>query len=306
MRNEIRYRLGEYVIIEHGGNLLTWVSHTAIGAQLSGRCFIIGNILLIGPKDHEEAGFLKLEFNEQLMKLPPWVKTTFYCFASSIRKVDTEQSIISDLKQHPYIPKKDNEAVDTKDLGIFRLGRYKITVDKNSIISWQTTGELNRIISGKCITESGILFIGPKENESEDKQSRREFFAGQKLFRQWDKTFAWGHYGSLMKCNEPEHQRPYAAVRTSENLKPLGITSEMPFPQGQEYSRKWFHEYTVSGTEWLKTTWHRIVKRDVWKRLAPLFIAGVITAFRFSVFLTRKCVSVSIRIIKRFRSYHKE
>ena len=105
--SEIKYRLGEYVIIEHGGILLTWVSHTAIGAQLSGRCFIIGNILVFGPTEHEEAGFLILEFFEQLMKLPAWIKTTYYCFVSSLRKVGMEQSILGDLIEHPYIPKID-------------------------------------------------------------------------------------------------------------------------------------------------------------------------------------------------------
>jgi len=302
--HEVKYRLHEYVIIEHGGILLTWVSHTALGEQLSGRCFIVGNILVIGPPEDEDPGFLKLEFHKQLMKLPQWAKTTFYCFASSIRKVDTEQSIIDDLKQHPYLHAKDNEVIDTKGPGIFRLGRYKISVDKNNIISWQTIGELNRIISGRCITESGILFIGPKENESEDGQSRREFFAGQKLLGQWDKTFAWGHYGSLIKCKEPKCQKSYAAAWTSEDQK-ISITNVMPFPQSQEHSRERFHVYTASGTEWLKTIWHRIVEWDFWKRLAPLFIAGVITPFRFSVFFAGKCVSVSIRIIKRFRSNHK-
>lgn len=305
MKNEVRYRLGEHVIIEHGGVLLTWESHIALGDQLSGRCFVVGNILVIGPPEHEDPGFLKLEFHEQLMKLPPWVRTTFYCLASSIRKVGAERSIINDLKQHPHIHGKDNEAIDTKDPGIFRLGRYRITIDRNNIISWQTIGELNRIISGRCITESGILFIGPKENESEDGQSRREFFAGQKLLGQWDKTFAWGHYGSLIKCKEPERQRSYAAVWTPEDQR-ISIKNVMPFPLSQGYSRERFHKYTVSGIKWLETTWHRIVEWDVWKRLVPLFTAGVITAFRFSVFLAGKCVSVSIRIIKRFRSYHKE
>jgi hypothetical protein len=302
MTHEIKYRLNEYVIIEHGGISLSWVSHTAIGAELNGRCFIIGNILLIGPKEHEEAGFLKLEFHERLMKLPPWAKTTFYCFASSIRKVNTGKSIISDLEENPHIHKKFNEAVNTIGPGVFRLGRYKITVDQNNIITWQTIGEAGKIISGKCFIESGILFIGPKENKSENEQSRRDFFTGQKLLEKWDKTFAWGQYGSLMKWKEPERQRSYVAVGTSDDQK-INITNIMPFSQSQEYSRKrGFHEYTVSGTKRLKTTWHRIVGWDAWKRLAPLFI----TAFRFSVFLTRKCVSVSIRIIKRFRPYHKE
>ncbi len=305
MTHETKYRLNEYVIIEHGDILLTWVSHTAIGAELSGRCFIIGNILLIGPKEHEEAGFLKLEFHERLMKLPPWAKTTFYCFASSIRKVNTGKSIISDLKEHTHIHKKFNEAVNTIVPGVFRLGRYKITVDQNKIITWQTIGEAGKIISGKCFIESGILFIGPKENKSEYGQSWRDFFTGQKLLEKWDKTFAWGHYRSLMKCKESERQRSYVAVGTPDDQK-ISITNIMPFSQIQDYSRERLNEYTTSGTKWLKTTWHRIVGWDAWKHIASLFIAGVITTFRFSVFLTGKCVSVSIRIIKRFRPYHKE
>jgi hypothetical protein len=292
----------EYIIIEHGGILLTWVSHTALGVQLSGKCFIIGNILVIGPQEHEEPGFLKLEFHRQLMKLPAWVKTTFYCFASSIRKVDTGQSIISELQQHPYIHEKGKEAIGTKGPGNFRLGRYKIIVDKNNIISWQTIGELNRIIRGRCIMESEILFIGPKENELEGGSSREDFFSDQKLLEQWNKTFAWGHYGSLMKCKEQDRHKPYAAVWTQK----ISITNIIPFPQTQEHPRERFHEYTASGTNWVKTQWHQIVEWDVWKRLAPIIIACVIIAFRFSVFLAEKCVSVSGRIIKRFRSYRKK
>lgn len=75
--NEIKYRLGEFIIIEHSRVFLTWVTHIALGDQRSGKCFIIGNILVIGPWDHEEAGYLKLEFHEHLMKLPPWNKTRY-------------------------------------------------------------------------------------------------------------------------------------------------------------------------------------------------------------------------------------
>ncbi|MCB2184211.1 MAG: hypothetical protein KQH63_19470 [Desulfobulbaceae bacterium] len=303
--NGTKYRLGEYIITEHGGILFTWISQVALGVELSGRCLIIGNILVIGPQEHEEAGFLKLEFYEQLMKFPIWGKTAYYCLASSIRKVGTEQSVVPDLIENPYIPKNFEDSAKKIRPGAFRLGRYRINVDKNNIISWQTIGELNKIISGRCVIESGVLFVGPKEDESGDGESRREFLAGQKLLGQWDRTFAWGHYGSLVKCGEPERQRRFAAVWAPEGQK-ISMANVMPLPQNQQYSREKFHEYTASGTEWFKTTWHRIVEWDVWKRLTPLFIAGVITAFRFSVFLSGKCVSVSIRILKRFRSNHKE
>jgi len=305
MKNEIKYRLSEYIIIEYGGFLLNWMSHTALAMELSGRCFIIGNILVIGPTEHKEAGLLKLEFHEQLKKSPPWIKTKFYCFASTIQKIDTEQNITNDLIKHPYIPKIDMETEKTNGPSTFRLGRYKITVDENDIISWQTIGELNRIISGKCITESEILFIGAKENEFENGQSRRDFFAGQKLLTQWDKTFAWGHYGSLMKCKEPYLRRSFAAIWTPESVKAC-ITNKMLLSKSKEFSIERFHEFTVSGTEWLKTKWHCIVEWKIWGRLAPLIMAVVLIGVQLFVFLIGKCASISLRIIDRFREHNKE
>jgi hypothetical protein len=303
--SEIKYRLGEYVIIEHGGILLTWVSHTAIGAQLSGRCFIIGNILVLGPMEHEEAGFLVLEFFEQLMKLPAWVKTTYYCFASSLRKVGTGKSILSELIEHPYISKIGKTAGKTMGTGASRLGSYRITVGENSIISWQTIGELNRMLSGKCIVESGILFIGPKENESEDGQSRREFFAGQKRLRRWDRTFVWGHYGSLMTCKEVELSSYSAAPWRRENVRDT-LTTNIPLSQNQKFRREEFQEFTASKSEWFKTIWHRIVEWKGWSVIAPLVLYGVLIGFRFVIFLVRKCAFLSLRIINHFRVSYKQ
>lgn len=175
MTSESKFRLGEYIIVEHGGVLLTWISHIAIGSQLSGRCFIIGNILVIGPWEHEEAGYLKLEFHEQLMRLPAWTKTPYYCLSTDIRKIDVKQSLRSCLIKHSFIPKIGVVCDEIKGPGAFQLGRYKITVDANGIISWQTIGESNKTIGGKCVTESGILFIGPKEITSDAEQNRKVF-----------------------------------------------------------------------------------------------------------------------------------
>jgi len=305
MTIENRYRLGEYVIIEHGGILLTWASHIALGTQLNGRCFILGNILIIGPQESEEAGFLKLEFSEQLMELPPWIKTTYYCFASSILKVGTEQSIMSDLIEHPYyLPKIEKETVNINRPGTFRLGRYKITANENNIIFWQTIGELNRTISGKCVIESGILFIGSEKTDSDDLQNRRDFFAGQKQLPQWEKTFAWGHFGSLIKCKEPELRKSYADIEKPENVKAY-ITNKRPFPQNQQFPSGGFHEFAASISAWLKTTWYRIAAWKIWGRLVPLVIAGVLMGVRFFVFFIRKCASISLRIIDGFREYFK-
>jgi hypothetical protein len=302
LMNEIKYKLDEFIIIEHSGVLLTWVTHIALGAQRSGRCFIVGNILLIGPLDREEAGFLKLEFHEHLMKLPPWDKTRYYCFASSLRKVGTEQSLESYLTEHLSIDKIGMESVNITAPGTFRLDRYKINVGENSIISWQTIGELNRTIGGRCFTESGILFIGPKENEFDEAQSRKIFLNELKLLPKWDKTFAWGNYGSLRICEESKQRKSYKAIWKPEYMKTY-VTNNMPFLHRQEFLKEKNSELKVSVFDWLKTTWHRIVDWKVWGRLVSLIIAGTFFGFRIFIFIIEKIVFLSQRIIERFRKH---
>ncbi len=300
--NQIKYRLGEFIIIEHSGVLLTCVTHIALGAQRSGRCFNVGNILVIGPWDREEAGHLKLEFHEHLIKLPAWNKTRYYCFASSLRKVGTEQSLASYLTEQLSIDKIGMESVNITVPSTFRLGRYKITVGENSIISWQTIGELNRTIGGRCFTESGILFIGPKEDELDEGQSRKIFFNELKLLPQWDKTFAWGHYGSLRICKESKPRKSYKSIWKPEYVKTC-ITNNMPFLQSQEFRKERSSELKVSVFEWLKIAWHRVVEWKVWGRLTSLIIAGIFFGLRIFMFIIEKIAFLSHRIIERFRKH---
>ena len=302
LMNEIKYRLGEFIIVEHSGVLLTWVTHIALGAQRSGRCFIVGNILLIGSLDREEAGFLKLEFNEHLMKLPTWDKTRYYCFASSLRKVGTEQNLASYLKEQLSIDKIGMESVNITGLRTFRLDRYKINVGENSIISWQTIGELNRTIGGRCFTESGILFIGPKENELDEAQSRKIFLKELKLLPQWDKTFAWGHYRTLRICEESKARKSYKAIWKPEYMKTY-ITNNVPFLHCQEFRKEKNSELKFSVFDWIKTTWHHFVDWKGWGRLASLIIAGTFFGFRIFIFIIEKIVFLSQRIIERFRKH---
>jgi hypothetical protein len=300
--NEIKYRLGDFIIIEHSGVLLTWVTHIALGAQRSGRCFIVGNILVIGPLDREESGYLKLEFHENLMKLPTWDKTRYYCFASSLRKVGTKQSLTSYLTEELSIDKIGMEADNITEPSTFRLDRHKINVGENSIISWQTIGELNRTISGRCFTESGILFIGPKENELDAGQSRKTFFNELKLLPQWDKTFVWGHYRSLKICEESEPRKSYKAIWKPEYMKTY-ITNNMPFLHRQEFRKQSNSELKVSVFDSLKMAWHRIVKWKVWSRLAGLIIAGIFFGFRIFMFIIEKVAFLSQRIKERLRKH---
>ncbi len=47
--------------------------------QKSGKCFIEGNVLFIGPSERDEEGFLINEFLEYLSKFPRWDRTKYYC-----------------------------------------------------------------------------------------------------------------------------------------------------------------------------------------------------------------------------------
>ncbi len=302
LRNEAKYRLGEFIIIEQSGVLLTWVTHIALGAQRSGRCFIVGNIFVIGPLEREEAGYLKLEFHEFLMKLPVWDKTRYYCFASSLKSVGTEQSLSSYFTDPLSIDKIEMEAVNNTLPSTFRLDRYKITVGENSIISWQTMGELNRTVSGKCFTESGILFIGPKEKESDENQSRKTFFNELKLLPQWDKNCAWGYSGSLRVCTESKFRKPYKNILKSEYVKTC-ITNNIKFLKSQGLRKERRSGFKVSGFEWLKTVWHRIAEWRVWRRLTSLVIASIFYGFRFFMFIVKKIAFLSHKIKESFRKH---
>jgi hypothetical protein len=71
------YRLGEYRITEDEHGLLRWETHFNFGVQRSGKCYIFGNVLILGNWSHEESGYLQLEFSELLQKLPIWDKTHY-------------------------------------------------------------------------------------------------------------------------------------------------------------------------------------------------------------------------------------
>jgi hypothetical protein len=84
MTREISYKLGPYKIIEGIGGGLWWESHSGVGAAKTGRCYLEGSILILGPSETEKPGFLKTEFMEHLDKLPRWEKTEYYCLSRSL------------------------------------------------------------------------------------------------------------------------------------------------------------------------------------------------------------------------------
>jgi hypothetical protein len=93
MARELSYKLGRYKITEAFGGGLWWESHHGVGSLKKGKCTIEGSILILGPSEIEEPGFLKREFVEHLDKLPNWDKTKYYCLSHSIHKCRTEGKI---------------------------------------------------------------------------------------------------------------------------------------------------------------------------------------------------------------------
>ena len=70
MTRAVSYKLGRYKITEDIGGGLWWESHSGVGNAKTGRCYLEGNILIIGPAETEKPGFLKTEFMEHLGQLP--------------------------------------------------------------------------------------------------------------------------------------------------------------------------------------------------------------------------------------------
>ncbi len=299
---ESKYRLNEFIIIEHGGVLLTWVMHIPLGAQRGGNAYIIGNILVLEHWDHEEAGYLKLEFHEQLLKLPAWNKTKYYCFASNLRKVDIGRSLTGGILKQLAIKKNERITDSIARSGNFRLGRYKITVNEERLITWKIYGEPGRILCGKCFSESGILFLEPKEGELDEGQSKKSFFAHLKLLPQWDKTFAWGHYGSLMNCKALDPRKSYAATWKFEHAKSF-LSNTVSFLRYQKFKEERISEFRLSGFKLLKTVWNRIDEWKVWDRLMPLIIGSIFLGLRVVIFVAEKVLYLSNRIIQHFHKY---
>ena len=62
MMHKAAYRLDKYRIIESDNGMLLWEAHFPMAMQRRGKCFILGDILIIGRTMHEENGYLILEF----------------------------------------------------------------------------------------------------------------------------------------------------------------------------------------------------------------------------------------------------
>ena len=200
------YRLGEYRITEDEDRLLWWERHAGFGLQRSGKCFIYGEVLILGRGRREEHGFLIGEFLDRLKKLPVWGKTRYYCFSSDLLDIRTSQSLSDDFLIRTSLladrNKTDPKSIKDMQPGLYRLGQYQISVTDKGKISWQTHRGMNRLLRGPCLIESGLLFLAPREEE-EGEQKKEEFIGRLEQLPLWNGTIAWGRGLLLRKCQEP-------------------------------------------------------------------------------------------------------
>ncbi len=289
--NEIKsYRLGGYRITEYDNVLFLWEKHAALAEQYSGKCFIQGNVLIIGDCSHQETGYLIGEFLDKLQKLPEWNKTRYYCLVSSLLDVNTCHSLTGDLLMQRL------SSVNSADLrsninpgpGIFSLGQYKITVTDDHEVCWQTYGGLGKISGGRCIIESALLFIGSKDYDKEG-QSKQDFLDTLTQLSKWDKTVAWGHSEVLLPCRqEPEQDKIRSAIR------PERKSIEPPFDMSTATTR--LYQYEKATTRFLsqcvkliRALWQRVHVKKVWKKyLIPLLISCLLIAVAIFLFAQDK------------------
>lgn len=80
----ISYKLGRYQIIEKNNGRLFWKSYSGLGSLKVGRCHIKGSILFLEPGETELSNLMEREFKQQLIRLPDWERTKYFCTSYTI------------------------------------------------------------------------------------------------------------------------------------------------------------------------------------------------------------------------------
>jgi hypothetical protein len=75
----ISYKLDRYKITEMNNGQLFWKSPSGLGTLKKGRCHIKGSILFLESGETEQSSLLKREFIQQLIRLPDWERTKYFC-----------------------------------------------------------------------------------------------------------------------------------------------------------------------------------------------------------------------------------
>jgi hypothetical protein len=295
MNEKRSYRLGKYRITEYDNLLLSWERHDAVAEQRSGKCFICGEVLIIGQCSYQETGYLIGEFHDQTQKLPVWDKTRYYCFSSSLLDVATGYNPANDFLEQRLsfvdINSPRIKSVITPAPSIFRLGRYRITVAADGKVDWQTHEGLNRTAGGRCIVEPGLLFIGPQEYDEEG-QGKQEFLSTLDHLPKWDKTIAWGHYEVLRVCRDEQQTEKSGVSVWSRSAWSYRSFDNKPSVTSQTDHERTYKILLQSGLNWLKTASHYLREERYWfkyfKYLMTLLAAGLLFVFFIIIYSAEK------------------
>ena len=282
------YRLEDYIIAEYDQFMYTWEMNMVLGQHLIGNCFMVGNLLILEPWSHEKEGCLKQEYHERLRKLPMWNKSQYYCFSHSLRNVSTGQPLSNYFnRQQVNKDKIAIESVKKLEPGCFRLAQYKLFVSENGVVSWQIFKELNKIKSGPCVIESGILFLCLKNDAVYESQSKKEWVTKLRAMPKWDKTFASGHWNILRACvqeKEEKERKKSVSVPWDSDLKKKRIPDNMQCSKIQDCKGESSVKSLLSYLGRLRTSLYDTVKlKKLWDRFSPLVMDGL--KFRVRIFL---------------------
>ncbi len=216
-----RYRLNEYQISKMSDGRLWWTSHTGFAVQISGPCYIYGNVLLMGDRRDEENGFMKSEFLDYLKNLPLWNGTRYYCFSSAILDTATGGHPGEERLQrltHMHTAPVFDAIVDGK-AETFKLGKYQISISIEGDIKWKSYSGISQIIEGPVLIESDILFLGPKLCDAPEK-SKREFMRTLISLPKWNRTTFWCRSLALQPVLKDNKRSVHVVVESAKIPQP--------------------------------------------------------------------------------------
>jgi hypothetical protein len=112
----ISYKLDRYKITEMNIGQLLWKSPGGLGTLKKGRCHIKDSILFLEPGETEQSSLLKKEFMQQLIRLPDWERTKYFCPSYTIYYSNTG-AICRSLGEEKDLDGTKNVVVNHKTYG---------------------------------------------------------------------------------------------------------------------------------------------------------------------------------------------
>jgi len=272
------YRINEYRISEFADGRLWWDAHSGLGKQIGGPCFVYGNMLVLGTRCSEDDGFLKLEFFNQLKRLPFWHKTRYYCFISALMDVSSGTNI-SEQKLQQLIALSDRTDTDSENMvaespGTFRLWQYQISIAPDGDIIWKTCGGMGQIFGGSVIIESDVLFIGPKRFDDPRQNIKRDFVHTLRNLPKWDQTNLWCRSLALKPILPVRKEKQIFSLPKKEKIEQK--TRIVPKSHHSEYAKQaWSQitDYYSNTVDELKARWPKaiILKRKNRRKVEDKF-----------------------------------